>query len=718
MKRGLLSSLKFKIIGLLVVSCSLKIYPQAIKQKIAEKEFNSLHFIRSAELYSQLANSSSNKDNILKAAVSYFKIADYMNAEIYYKIAFKNKTLDDNEIFNYYQSLMYNKHYDLAKELSSKLKKEGKSNSYLYDSLQINQLLSDSSKYNISYIAVNSEYSDFCPLVFNDELYFVSARRNQSFQNKKFDWDNTYFLDIYKAPLKNFNEVIPVKFSFRTTFHEGPISISKSGTLMFVTRNNLNKNKPVLNSKDQVNLQLFYSYFPFSDSSTWHPFPYNSLNYSCGHPALNDSGNVLYFISDMPGSIGGTDVYVSKLTDGKWSKPKNLGKQINTSGNEMFPNLYQNKLIYSSNGLMGLGGLDIYSFSLDSVNANNPINFGYPINTNMDDFGCIFINDSMGYFASNRQITTSNDDIYSFKIKNTTKHLPINFIVKDYFNRELVLKGNIVIKNKNENTIDTLFFSGSSCKYLNSKLSNIIVTVTSENYYENSIELNNSEHKYSDTIIIYLKPKKAIVIYKAYEIANNQKLPFVKVNLKDSVYGFIYSFTLDDNGEKSIDSRYLNNTILGAELYNYRYNRFEKEMKNDTIVIKLYLEKKLEDLGEKLILKPIYFDLDKYYIRNDAAIELDKIVLYLKKNPKIKLAITSHTDCRNTHNYNRYLSNKRANSTQYYLIKKGISKHRLQAIGYGEDKPINSCKCKLIDKDNCSEEMHALNRRSEFLIRN
>jgi len=718
MKRGKLSSLKYKIIGLLVVSCSLKMYPQAIKQKIAEKEFNSLHFIRSAELYSQLANSSSSNDNILKAAVSYFKIADYMNAEKYYKIALKNKSLDDSEIFNYYQSLMYNKHYDLAKELSSKLKREGKSYSFLYDSLQINQLLSDSSKYNINYLPVNSEYSDFSPLVFNDDLYFVSARRNQSFQNKKFDWDNTYFLDIYKAPLKNFNEVIPVKFSFKTTFHEGPISISKFGKLMFVTRNNMNKNKPVLNSKNQVNLQLFYSYFPFSDTSTWHPFPYNSLNYSCGHPALNDSGNVLYFISDMPGSLGGTDIYVSKLTGGNWSKPENLGKQINTSGNEMFPNLYKNKLIYSSNSLNGLGGLDIYSFNLDSVNVSRPINFGYPINTNMDDFACIFINDSMGYFSSNRQITTSNDDIFSFKIKNTTKHVPINFIVKDYFNRELVLNGNIVIKNKNENVIDTLFFSGSSCKYLNPKLSNIIVTATSENYYENSIEVNTSEHKYSDTIIIYLKPKKAIIVYKAFDIKTNRKLANVKVNLKDSVFDFVYSFTIDNNGEKTLDSKYANNILTGAELYNHKYIKYERELKNDTIVVSLYLLKESEDLGEILKLKTIYFDLNKFTIRDDAVLELDKIVLYLKNNPRIELKITSHTDCRNTSYFNKILSNKRANSTLNYLVKNGISRKRLQAIGYGEDKPLNSCNCKLNDKDKCSEEMHALNRRSEFLIIN
>jgi hypothetical protein len=238
MKKDFLPSLKYIIYGLLVFICSSNVYSQAIKQKIADKEFNSLHFVRSAELYTQLVNSSSRKANILRAAVSYFKTTDYLNAEKYYELAFKNNLLDDPQIVNYYQSLMYNRHYDLAKELSYKLKKEGKSYSYLYDSLQITQLLSDSAKYNISYLAVNSESSDFSPLVFNDDLYFISARRNQSLQNKKFEWDNTYFLDIYKAPLKNLNEVRSVKFSFKTTFHEGPISISKSGKLMFVTRNN------------------------------------------------------------------------------------------------------------------------------------------------------------------------------------------------------------------------------------------------------------------------------------------------------------------------------------------------------------------------------------------------------------------------------------------------------------------------------------------------
>jgi outer membrane protein OmpA-like peptidoglycan-associated protein len=213
-------------------------------------------------------------------------------------------------------------------------------------------------------------------------------------------------------------------------------------------------------------------------------------------------------------------------------------------------------------------------------------------------------------------------------------------------------------------------------------------------------------------------PEKVIVVYKAFEIENNQKLPFVKVNLKDSVYGFIYSFKLDDNGEKSIDNKYTNCIILGTESYNHRYIKCERELKNDTIVVNLYFQKESEDLGKKLILNPIYFDLDKYNIRDDAALELDKIVLYLKNNPSIELQITSHTDCRNTRYYNKLLSIKRANSTLYYLVKNGISSIRLKAIGIGEDKPFNPCKYELKDENNCSEVMHALNRRSEFFIRN
>lgn len=699
---------------ILILVMTNKTYSQSIKQRVADKEFNEMRYFRSAEIYSHLVKNNPDKSNIIKAAISNYKIANYVEAEKYFEMAYLLEGLNEYELLWYYQSLLYNRHYTKCFQLNESLNKRNKSYSYLIDSLQINNLFHDSTKCKIEYLKFNSEYSDFSPHIYKGDLYFISNRRNQSFQNKKYVWDNSYFLDIYKTKLNLLKNVEPINFSFKTNFHEGPIFISNSG-LMFMTKSNILKNKPVKGNNNKVNLQLVYSFHPFSDTSTWYPFPYNSVDYSCGHPALNDSGNVLYFISDMPGSYGGTDIYVSYFREGKWTKPSNMGNIINTIGNEMFPSVYKNKLIYSSNGLKGLGGLDIYTIPLDTSEKSYPVNLGYPLNTNMDDFGCIYTSDTSGYFSSNRKTEVSKDDIYSFKVRSRNEDKNLYISVKDYNTGLIVLNSKVTVMASKNKVLDSFYSKNTphQYKYVNS----ISIALTAEHeHYKEAILLYRLDSLIThDTITIYLKAQSKTLIYQAYDYSTNESLGFVRINLKDTT-GAMYSFILNDSGYQVIDDKYLNYKLISAEMYNYIYVSSSKKISKDTIIVKLFLDKELKELQEKLAFSPIYFDFDKYNIRKDATKELDKIYNYLKVNKSIKISIISHTDCRNSNAYNLKLSSKRANATRNYFISKGIATNRIRAVGYGESKPVNSCQCDIKDANECSEELHSLNRRSEFLI--
>ena len=147
--------------------------------------------------------------------------------------------------------------------------------------------------------------------------------------------------------------------------------------------------------------------------------PFNDREYSVGHAALTADGQTLYFASDKPGGYGGVDIYKSvRDQSGNWAAPTNLGPSINTSGDEMFPFVSNDGTLYfSSNGHLGLGGLDVFSATAVSTKEgwSAPENLGFPINTNSDDFGYIIDKENKnGYFVSNRAGGKGDDDIYKF----------------------------------------------------------------------------------------------------------------------------------------------------------------------------------------------------------------------------------------------------------------------------------------------------------------
>ncbi|GLU43220.1 cell envelope biogenesis protein OmpA [Muricauda sp. NBRC 101325] len=270
-------------------------------------------------------------------------------------------------------------------------------------------------------MGINSPYSDFSPMFHNDsEIVYSSAKDSSIFVTRKYKWTNQPFLDLYVAKQKNEEGDLmgSRKFSkkINTKYHEASMAFSPDQKTIYFTRNNYGKK--LKRGKNGINhLKIYRSSLVDGEWTSAKELPFNSDDYSTGHPTISPDGKKMYFVSDRPGGFGQTDIYeVDILENGTFSEPRNLGRSVNTAAKEMFPYIASNALYFSSDRSMGLGGLDVYKSEFTGEVFSVGVNLGTPINSRRDDFSYIIDTKGIqGYFASNRKGGKGDDDIYSFK---------------------------------------------------------------------------------------------------------------------------------------------------------------------------------------------------------------------------------------------------------------------------------------------------------------
>lgn len=276
--------------------------------------------------------------------------------------------------------------------------------------------------FTIGNISFNSAKCDFGGYDFQkgETLYFISSRR-KGLIRRTWTWNADNFLDIYTRKISSEKEVVkPFSKKVNSNFHEGPICFSADESRVYFTRNNIAKGKLRKDQKGIQNLKLYFA--EVDEKGNWSnsfELKLNSKEYSVGHPTISKNSKTLYFVSDMPGGFGGADIYKAEiLADGNLGQPINLGNKINTEGQEMFPWLSkEGQLFFASDGLIGLGGLDIFVADLSKDGLVNAIQHaGIGINSERDDFAFILSGDhKTGYFSSNRDGGQGDDDIYSLR---------------------------------------------------------------------------------------------------------------------------------------------------------------------------------------------------------------------------------------------------------------------------------------------------------------
>ena len=385
-------------------------YVDAIKtyERVAEKGY------RSVDLFQKLGNAyyfNAELDKANKWYAELFAMNQPVDAEYYYRYSQTLKSAGDYVKANEMLAVFNQKNAD---DLRAQL--YARHTDYLED------IKANSGRYKVENIGINSEYSDYGTAFYDNKLVFASARDTGGIFNRKHQWTNQSFTKIYASEIKPDGALLePEKFnaSLNSKFNEATPVFTRDGKTVYFTRNNYNKGKKGKNSERTTLLKIYRGVLENGKWASIAELPFTSDNFSTAHPALSLDEKTLYFASDMPGTLGQSDLFrVAINPDGSFGAPENLGSGINTEGRETFPYVTEeNELYFASDGQLGLGGLDVFVSQIGGDGSFGKVkNVGEPVNGPKDDFA--FIIDSktrFGFFSSNRDGGKGYDDIYRFQ---------------------------------------------------------------------------------------------------------------------------------------------------------------------------------------------------------------------------------------------------------------------------------------------------------------
>lgn len=594
----------------------------------ADKLYNRFEYVDAAQEYMRLVEKGKADNYVyLQLADTYFNMFNTADAAKWYAKATEQK--QDAEIYyRYAQMLKANGKYEESnkqmKKFAEMVPSDQRAMAFNENPNYIPRLLDKTKLYDVKASDLSSDKSDFAAVLYDKTVWFTSARNGA---RKEYGWTEEPFLDIYKADYNDDGTITNATTvsELNSKFHDGPVTISTDGNTMFFSSESF---KEKISEKDKKLNAKFSQIFIFKatkEGDKWGnitSFPFNSKEYSCGNPSLSRDGKTLYFGSNMPGSLGQTDIWKVEIkADGSYGMPENLGKKVNTEGSENFPFISDDNstLYFASSGRQGLGGYDV--FRIDLSKSDDAMNLGKPVNTEKDDFAFTFNKaKKVGFVSSNR---AGNDDIY---IVNPICGVQVTTVVTDAATGKILSGASVSVVDDKKNVIST--------------------------------EMSNA---------------KGEVTYRV-ECNKDHTIQASK----DGYEAATFPVAKQDGGDAKVDAK---------------LNPIEMIVKENEVV-----------------LNPIYFEFNKSNVTSEGAFELDKLVQAMKGNPSLTILAKAHTDNRGSDAYNLSLSDRRAKSTVQYVISKGIAKARITGKGFGESEPKVNC------GETCTEEQHAQNRRSEFLI--
>lgn len=410
------------IIAFVLMSPSM--FGQTTKQKRAERQFNSFSFVKAIKTYENLVEKNVNDAYALrKLGDAYIMLRQPEKAlPIYEKVVMQENV--PSEYYLYYaQTLRANGKYEASKKWMQKYKDAGNEKDLRVKSFFMNDdmasgIFNSYEKNILKEVDFNSKYNDFGAVSVNDHVIFASSRYEGAAIKRKYAWDSQPLLDIFKVSQEG-GEVVRLKGKVNSKFHDGAATFNSDGTKMFFSRNNYDDHKKIKDEEGIMNVGIFTADLIDGKWENVSSTSLNNPNYIVYHPSLNKEENKLYFSSDMPGGIGGTDIYVVTINeDGSLGTPENLGPVVNTEGNEAFPFIHdeEDNLYFSSDGHPGFGLMDVFvSIKDENSQIVNVINLGKPMNSEKDDFKYFLSKEGFeGFISSNREGGSGGDDIYAF----------------------------------------------------------------------------------------------------------------------------------------------------------------------------------------------------------------------------------------------------------------------------------------------------------------
>ena len=691
----------------------------------AERHFEKWAYKNAIELYERVLEKNPNELRAkIRIAECYAELNELDLAINWYRQIIDFNDLDPTHYYHYAQALSMVGDYDEAKiwyEVFGEQTGDARSRLKLDFIGEMDLYRKDTSMVYFNNLRINSENSDFGMTPYKDGFVFLSARDQDLFIKYKDSYQSSLDdVDPYESRLdlyftgKGDSAFVKVEkvHDINTRFHEGPLAFFNDGKQVIFTRNNFYERKKQTSKDGKIKLKLFTA--QSGEDGQWEniqPFPYNNDEYSIGHPAFNLAEDVLYFSSDMPGGMGGSDLYYSSFSNGKWGVPVNLGPEVNTPGDEMFPYFsFDGNLYFSSDGHGGFGGLDIYRAYSKGLSFGSVENLGTPLNSQKDDFAFYLAKGGRtGYLSSNRKGGQGSDDIYEFNIQ----FLGIIGRVFERYSNELIPGAEVIITD--ENTQRTYLMESDQAGQFRLDLpidSKYYLVAQKEGYSEDGYTRVSSavDRFETDTVNVYLWKHRLFAEGRIFSNETQELMGGTTVSVdnltddkhvemitgNDGSYFYVlrpdrkYQFTATAPGH--ISKSFILNTAGMNE---------EDTLKNDIVLEETYIDK-----------STVFFDFDESGLKSEAIASINQLVSVLRKHKETFIVISAHADAQGTIEYNKDLSERRALSVVNYLKSRGIKEDRIDWFGFGEQLLLNQCS----DGVECEEVDHSKNRRAELKI--
>lgn len=702
------------------------LHAQKLKNRMADRYMGEFDYLRAAGIYEDIV--SSGKADIAQyrqLAAAYEATGQTLKAEAAYAQLVKIGTPSAVDMRHYGDLLRANGKYNEALSWYGQAaiadQNDLRSKAYVDRPDLMERIMRDTTGSSVRKLPINSAEADLAPAVMNDWLLFSSARGEGVGGKSEYPWDHQPFLNLYSALLKGQNATDPLvmRKDVNCRLHDGTATYDSAAHRLYFTRDNWHYGR-VSKAKDgEVKLGIYYSDIQQGEfnQQEWGAlvnWDHNDPESNFGQPSLSPDGRRLYFVSDAPGGAGGTDIWFSDNLGNAWGVPQNMGPKVNTPGDEMYPFVNRDSILYfTSDGHPGLGGQDIFWCPLTPSGPGNVFNLGYPMNSRYNDHGLILLrDDSTGFFASDRPGGMGSDDVYGCTVRRPKVWLA--GVVVDKMTREPVEGSTIVLKKENGDFInDFKLEQMEGGKFsIEAPYQDKFIILTSKNGYRQQTTMVDMATDPAEHIVVEMEKYDYGAEGVVYHGETMKPLPGARVQLCDAGDQVLQETVVGDDGHYQFSLMPETDYRLKVDKEGFfkQSARISTKGKASAIIRTDFKLFPLE-VGQVVRLENIYYDYNKWNIRPDAAVELDKLVQTLSDNPTVKIELSSHTDCRGTDSYNLSLSEKRAKSAVEYLIKQGIAKERVKSKGYGETKPSESCDCK-----KCTEDEHQRNRRTEFKV--
>lgn len=736
--------MKTKIL-LIILLLPYFVFSQSGRLKYADKKFDNFEYAEAIEGYLDVLERS--KDSLLVAeniAISYEYVGDAEKAYLWYRTLHRADKSTKKSLLRLAHYARVNKQYEKSNEyLTICEEKFGNdpSLSKLYiSSSEIAELEKSNSEFDLKGEFLDLPSSEIGSSFYSDsKILITSSQRKKAAINRTYGGTGDYFYNLYETDVNEDGSIngklTLVKGDVNTQFHDGLGSYDKENNYLYFTRDNYLKGEGKGYDANQVmHLKIYRGKVNDKDGklsiTNVEELPFNNNSYSCSHPSISKDGKRLFFSSDMPGGKGGVDIYYVDIDEGKFGTPVNMGDEINTPFDEVFPYYKQeeDELYFSSNGHKGLGGLDIFIARMDSKGVVRTVkNLGAPINSSYDDFS--FSNNggnTLGYFSSNR---AEVDNVHYFL---QDKPVVIKGLITDEHTGQGVPNMTVNVYDEAGNLIGVgeTDSNGYYEAFIPHEEGNVKVVIEGDGYVssEDIVEITADKKVYNrdyqvvpsmhyDLLVLVQDDKTmesiADVDYsfsigeKEYVGQTNSEGRFEE-SLPD-IYGIGSVLELEFKLEKE---GYISNSILKTETLT--------DSRKVELVLNLNkFEEGESDLANILNLDPVLFDLNSsYFNRPDSRNEMQKVVKIMNANPSMKIEIRGHTDQRGSAQYNMFLSERRAKRAYDYLIANGISASRIVSVEwFGLEQPRVSQE--EIDKASSEEEkesLYQLNRRTQFIV--